>query len=89
MSFAFTSRKRHSTSKTCEKYPAIFLLIIALELRAQTAATQINIKGIVVDSANNKPLSYATMVLREAITDAPLNLHKSRVFFEWFPIPKM
>ncbi len=44
------------------------ILFISYNLSAQPPAQSVTIKGVIIDSAGNKPLGFATLILREAET---------------------
>jgi outer membrane receptor protein involved in Fe transport len=66
-----------------------FLLLTAFALHAQNPLQQINVKGIVADSASNKPLSYATVVLVDVQSGKPIKstLAKDNGGFEFTAVP--
>ena len=64
------------------------LLIAAFKLSAQQAGNNIIIKGLIIDSISNNPLSYATVILRDALTSNPVKslLTKDSGSFEFMVV---
>jgi hypothetical protein len=69
------------------KYTLLLFLLVATCFctKAQTVTPKYSIKGIVTDSANNQPMGFATVALKDAVTKQPVKttLTKDNGSFEF------